>query len=60
MSEYNKNERLYIGEVQGDYLPDYYCMNCNEDLEFEHQERCKHCGQLQAWSLEDVGEYCNE
>lgn len=47
------NEPLYIGEEMGDYLPEYYCMNCGKDLEFEHQEKCKKCGQAQLWNKYD-------
>lgn len=49
----NLDTPLYIGEEMGDYEPEYYCMNCGEDLEGEHQEKCNQCNQIQLWNKND-------
>ncbi|HZJ98401.1 MAG TPA: hypothetical protein VFC79_00255 [Tissierellaceae bacterium] len=40
---------LQVGDIHGDYDPQYYCMICGEITRFEHQKYCIQCGQRLGW-----------
>ena len=40
---------LQVGDIHGDYDPDYDCMICGEITRFEHQKYCIECGQRLRW-----------
>ena len=48
----NRNIPVYIGEELHGGEDDstlYYCVNCNNEVEYEYQEICKQCGQVLSW-----------
>lgn len=38
-----------IGENLGDYEKTYFCTKCNGNVNYEHQQYCRFCGQKLDW-----------